>query len=78
MNRNPALPRLAAPLLACTLALANAPANAQAGATPATPDNGSACFFRVALKSHIAKKQFTIVTVTSLFDNILAPESLRR
>jgi soluble lytic murein transglycosylase-like protein len=31
--------RIAGPLLACALALANAPANAQAGATPATPDN---------------------------------------
>ena len=31
--------RTAGPLLACALALANAPANAQAGATPATPDN---------------------------------------
>jgi soluble lytic murein transglycosylase-like protein len=29
--------RLAGPLLACALALANAPANAQAGATPAAP-----------------------------------------
>src|ERR1700741_1962204 len=34
------MPRIAGPLLACTLALANTPANAQAGATPATPDNG--------------------------------------
>ena len=33
------MPRVAGPLLACALALANAPANAQAGATPATPDN---------------------------------------
>ncbi len=32
--------RIAGPLLACVLALANAPANAQAGATPTTPDNG--------------------------------------
>ena len=31
--------RIAGPLLVCTLALANAPANAQAGATPATADN---------------------------------------
>ena len=31
--------RIAGPLLAFALALANAPANAQAGATPATPDN---------------------------------------
>jgi hypothetical protein len=31
--------RIAGPLLACALALANTPANAQAGATPATPDN---------------------------------------
>jgi Transglycosylase SLT domain len=35
----PAMPRSAGPLLACALALANAPANAQAGATPTTPDN---------------------------------------
>jgi soluble lytic murein transglycosylase-like protein len=34
------MPRIAGPLLACALALANAPANAQAGATPATSDNG--------------------------------------
>jgi Transglycosylase SLT domain len=33
------MPRLAGPLLAFALALANAPANAQAGPTPATPDN---------------------------------------
>jgi hypothetical protein len=33
------MPRIAAPLLACILALANAPANAQAGATPPTPDD---------------------------------------
>ena len=33
--------RVAGPLLACTLALANAPAHAQAGATPATPDPSS-------------------------------------
>ena len=33
------MPRLAALLLACALPLANAPANAQAGATPATPDD---------------------------------------
>ena len=33
------MPRIAGLLLACALALANAPANAQAGATPATPDN---------------------------------------
>jgi len=31
--------RIAGPLLACALALANAPANAQAVATPAKPDN---------------------------------------
>ena len=31
--------RMAGPLLACALALANSPANAQAGATPATPEN---------------------------------------
>ena len=31
--------RIAGPLLACALALANSPANAQAGATPATPEN---------------------------------------
>ena len=30
---------IARPLLACALALANAAANAKAGATPATPDN---------------------------------------
>ena len=39
INTTPTMPRLAALLLACTLALANAPANAQAGATPATPDS---------------------------------------
>ena len=39
-NQDTPMPRLAGPLLACALALANAPANAQAGATPATPDNG--------------------------------------
>src|SRR5271170_4478790 len=33
------MPRIAVPLLALSLALANTPANAQAGATPATPDN---------------------------------------
>ena len=39
-NQNePPLLRIAGPLLACALALAIAPANAQAGATPATPDN---------------------------------------
>ena len=32
--------RIAGPLLACALALANAPAHAQAGATPATRDKG--------------------------------------
>jgi hypothetical protein len=31
--------RIVGPLLAFAAALANAPANAQAGATPATPDN---------------------------------------
>ena len=31
--------RIAGPLLACALALANAPANAQAGATPVAPDS---------------------------------------
>ena len=31
--------RIAGPVLAFALALANTPANAQAGATPATPDN---------------------------------------
>ena len=31
--------RMTGPLLACALALANSPANAQAGATPATPGN---------------------------------------
>jgi hypothetical protein len=35
------MPRMAGPLLACALALANAPANAQAGATPGTPDNSA-------------------------------------
>jgi soluble lytic murein transglycosylase-like protein len=38
-NQNDTIMRIAAPLLACTLALANAPANAQAGATPPTPDD---------------------------------------
>jgi hypothetical protein len=33
------MPRIAGPLFACTLVLANAPANAQAGATPAIPGN---------------------------------------
>jgi soluble lytic murein transglycosylase-like protein len=32
--------RIVGPLLGLALALANTPANAQAGATPATPDNG--------------------------------------
>jgi len=32
--------RVAGPLVACMFALANAPANAQAGATPTIPDNG--------------------------------------
>ena len=31
--------RMAGPLLACALALANSPANAQAGAAPATSEN---------------------------------------
>jgi soluble lytic murein transglycosylase-like protein len=35
------MPRIAGPLLACALALANAPAHAHAGATPATPDHSS-------------------------------------
>ena len=34
------MPRITGSLLACALALANAPANAQAGATPPTPANG--------------------------------------
>ena len=33
------MPRIAGPLLACMFALANASANAQAGATPAPPEN---------------------------------------
>jgi hypothetical protein len=33
------MPRIALPLLACALALANTPANAQAGATPGTLEN---------------------------------------
>jgi hypothetical protein len=46
--KNPRMPRtwksarcpaVAGPLLACALALPNSPANAQAGATPATPEN---------------------------------------
>ena len=36
------MPRIAGPLLACALALANAPANAQAGATPAPPEDRDA------------------------------------
>jgi hypothetical protein len=35
----PAMPRIAESLLACALASANTPANAQAGATPATPED---------------------------------------
>ena len=38
------MPRIAGPLLACALALANAPANAQAGATPATPEDRERSF----------------------------------
>jgi soluble lytic murein transglycosylase-like protein len=33
------MPRIAVPLLACALALANTPANSQAGATPETLEN---------------------------------------
>src|ERR1700732_2128585 len=33
------MPRITGPRLACALALAAAPANAQAGATPTSPDN---------------------------------------
>ena len=40
--RPPAMPRIAGPLLACALVLANAPAHAQAGATPATPEDRDA------------------------------------
>jgi hypothetical protein len=36
------MPRIAGPLLACALALANTPANAQAGATPAPPEDRDA------------------------------------
>ena len=36
------MPRIAGPLLACALALANTPADAQAGATPAPPEDGDA------------------------------------
>jgi hypothetical protein len=46
------MPRIAGPLLACTLALANAPANAQAGATPATPDNGESAHAATASELH--------------------------
>jgi hypothetical protein len=46
------MPRLAALLLACTLALANAPANAQAGATPPTPGNGESAHPATASELH--------------------------
>src|SRR5262249_18414400 len=38
----PAMTRITGPLLACALALASAPANAQAGATPAPPEGRDA------------------------------------
>ena len=49
--------RLAKPLLACALALANAPANAQAGATPATPDNSESAHSSAASEPNGAAAQ---------------------
>jgi len=49
--------RIAGPLLACALALANAPANAQAGATPATPDNGESAHSSTASEPNGAAAQ---------------------
>ena len=49
--------RIAGPLLACVLALANAPANAQAGATPATSDNGENAHSSTAGELHEAPAQ---------------------
>ena len=48
----PAMPRIAGPLLACALALANAPANAQAGATPPTLGNGEGAHPSTASELH--------------------------
>src|ERR1700722_3980067 len=49
--------RIAGPLLACMLALANAPANAQAGATPTTPDNGESAHSSTASEPNGAAAQ---------------------
>ena len=51
------MPRIAGPLLACALALANAPANAQAGATPATSDDGESAHSSTASELHEALAQ---------------------
>jgi soluble lytic murein transglycosylase-like protein len=51
------MPRIAGPLLACALALANAPAHAQAGATPATSDNGESAHSSTAGELHEAPAQ---------------------
>ena len=51
------MPRIAGPLLACALALANAPANAQAGATPATSDDGESAHSSTATELHEALAQ---------------------
>src|SRR5580693_7399141 len=53
----PAMPRIAGPLLACALALANAPAHAQAGAIPATSDNGESAHSSTAGELHEAPAQ---------------------
>jgi hypothetical protein len=49
------MPRIAGPLLGFALALANAPANAQAGATPATPDNGESAHSSTASEETSAR-----------------------
>jgi len=51
------MPRIPGPLLACALALANAPANAQAGATPAPPDNRESAQPSTASQPHGASVQ---------------------
>ena len=50
---------IAGTLLACMLALANAPANAQAGATPTTPDNGESADPSTPSELHEASAQPT-------------------
>ena len=51
------MPRIAGPLLACALALANTTANAQAGATPATPGNRESVHPAAASEPHEASSQ---------------------